>query len=82
MLAIAGILAAGVGIGILIGSWIPLLIAMIASLLLSITTATGHGQELISGVKETLQGFMTSLLESLPEIRSAQRKESRESFPG
>lgn len=58
MLAIAGILAAGVGIGILIGSWIPLLIAMIASLLLSITTATGHGQELISGVKETLQGFI------------------------
>lgn len=58
MLAIAGILAAGVGIGILIGSWIPLLIGMIAALLLSITTATGHGQELISGVKETLKGFI------------------------
>lgn len=58
MLAIAGILTAGVGIGILIGSWIPLLIGMIAALLLSITTATGHGQELISGVKETLQGFI------------------------
>mgnify|MGYP002765180489 FL=1 len=58
MLAIAGILAAGVGIGILIGSWIPLLIAMIAALLFNITTATGHGQELINGVKETLQGFI------------------------
>ena len=58
MLAIAGILAAGVGIGILVGSWIPLLIAMIAALLLSITVSTGHGQELISGVKETLQGFI------------------------
>lgn len=58
MLAIAGILTAGVGIGILIGSWIPLLIAMIAALLLSITTSTGHGQELIKGVKETLQGFI------------------------
>lgn len=58
MLAVAGILTAGVGIGILIGSWIPLLIAMIASLLLSITTSTGHGQELINGVKETLQGFI------------------------
>lgn len=58
MLAIAGILAAGVGIGILTGSWIPLLIGMIAALLLSITTATGHGQELINGVKETLQGFI------------------------
>lgn len=58
MLAVAGILTAGVGIGILIGSWIPLLIGMIAALLLSITTATGHGQELTSGVKETLQGFI------------------------
>lgn len=58
MLAIAGILTAGVGIGILIGSWIPLLIAMIAALLLSITVSTGHGQELINGVKETLQGFI------------------------
>lgn len=58
MLAIAGILAAGVGIGILTGSWIPLLIGMIAALLLSITTATGHGQELINGVKETLKGFI------------------------
>lgn len=58
MLAIAGILTAGVGIGILTGSWIPLLIGMIAALLLSITTATGHGQELISGVKETLKGFI------------------------
>lgn len=58
MLAIAGILAAGVGIGILTGSWIPLLIGMIAALLLSITVSTGHGQELINGVKETLQGFI------------------------
>lgn len=58
MLAVAGILAAGVGIGILTGSFIPLLIGMIASLLLSVTTATGHGQELIEGVKETLQGFI------------------------
>lgn len=58
MLAIAGILAAGVGIGILTGSWIPLLIGMIAALLFNITTATGHGQELIEGVKETLKGFI------------------------
>lgn len=58
MLAVAGILAAGVGIGILTGSFIPLLIGMIASLLLSVTTATGHGQELIEGVKETLKGFI------------------------
>lgn len=58
MLAIAGILAAGVGIGILTGSFIPALIGMIAALILSVTTATGHGEELISGVKETLKGFI------------------------
>lgn len=58
MLAIAGILATGVGIGILTGSFIPALIGMIAALILSVTTATGHGEELISGVKETLKGFI------------------------
>lgn len=54
---IAGILTTGLGIGILTGSWIPLLIAAIASVVLAITTATGHGEELINGVKLILQGF-------------------------
>lgn len=58
LLAIAGIMAAGIGIGILLGSWIPALIAAIASVLLAITVATGHGEELIAGVKQILQGFL------------------------
>lgn len=58
LLAIAGILATGLGIAILTGSWIPLLIAGIASVLLAITVATGHGAELIEGVKQILQGFI------------------------
>lgn len=57
-LSIAGILATGLGIAILAGSWIPLLIAAIASLLLAFTVATGHGQELIDGIKLALQGFI------------------------
>lgn len=55
--SIAGILATGIGIGLLTGSWIPLLIAGIASLLLAFTVATGHGDELISGMRKTLEGF-------------------------
>lgn len=58
MLSIAGILATGIGIAILTGSWIPLLIAAIASLLLAFTVATGHGKELIDGIKLILQGFI------------------------
>lgn len=58
LLAIAGILTTGCGIAILTGSWIPLLIAGIASVLLAITVATGHGAELIEGVKQVLQGFI------------------------
>lgn len=50
LLAIAGIMAAGLGI--------PLLIAAIASLLLAFTVATGHGEELIGGLKKVCQGFL------------------------
>ena len=58
LLAIAAIMMAGIGIGILTGSWIPLLIAGIASLLLAIVYFTGHGGELISGLKQLFQGFI------------------------
>lgn len=58
LLSIAGILATGIGIGILIGSWIPLLIAGIASLLLAATVATGHGEELLNGIRTVLDGFL------------------------
>lgn len=57
LLAIAGLLAAGLGIAILTGSWIPLLIAGIASLLLALTVATGHGEELLDGIRTMMEGF-------------------------
>lgn len=53
---IAGLLTAGLGIGLLTGSWIPLLIAAIASLLLSIVYFTGNGEELLEGLKQTFGG--------------------------
>lgn len=52
------ILEIGAGIGLLTGSWIPLLVAGIAAVLLAITVLTGHGQELIDGLKQTFQGFV------------------------
>lgn len=58
LLAIAGIIATGLGITLLTGSLIPLLIASIASLLLAMTISTGHGQDLIEGIKEACKGFV------------------------
>lgn len=58
LLSIAGIIATGLGIAILTGSWIPLLIAGIASLLLAFAVATGHGEELLNGIQTILQGFL------------------------
>ena len=58
LLAIAAIMMAGIGIGILTGSWIPILIASIASVLLSLVYFTGHGEELISGLKKVCSGFL------------------------
>lgn len=57
LLSIAGILAAGLGIALITGSWIPLLIAGIASVLLALTVATGHGEELLDGIRTMLEGF-------------------------
>ena len=54
---IAGLLAAGIGIGLLTGSWIPLLIAGIASILVALVSFTGHGEELINGLKNVIDGF-------------------------
>lgn len=57
LLSIAGLLATGLGIALLTGSWIPLLIAAIASILLALTVATGHGEELLDGIREVIEGF-------------------------
>lgn len=58
LLAIAGIMATGLGITLLTGSFIPLLIAAIASALLALTVATGHGGDLINGLKQICGGFI------------------------
>ncbi|MBC8546119.1 hypothetical protein H8711_04115 [Clostridiaceae bacterium NSJ-31] len=57
MMAITGIIATGLGIALLVGSWIPLLIAGIAALLLAIVNAFGDGEALIEGFKTILGGF-------------------------
>ena len=57
LLSIAGIIATGLGISLLTGSWIPLLIAGIAAVLLALTIATGHGEELLDGIREVIEGF-------------------------
>lgn len=54
---IAGLLAAGLGISLLTGSWIPLLIAAITSLLLSVVYFTGNSEELLEGLKQTFGGI-------------------------
>lgn len=58
LMAIAGLLAAGLGIALLTGSWIPLLIAGIAALLLAVVNACGNGEELIAELKNILTGFL------------------------
>lgn len=58
LLVIAGILAAGVGIAILVGSWIPAAIAGIVALLTAITVAFGEGENLVNGAKQILDGFI------------------------
>lgn len=54
---IAGLLAAGIGISFLTGSWIPLLIAGFAAALVALVSFTGHGEELIEGLKNIIDGF-------------------------
>ena len=57
--AIAGIIATGLGFSILAGSIIPLVIAAIAGVLLAIANLTGHGEELINGLKMIFEGFVS-----------------------
>lgn len=56
--SVTGLFAAGLGISLLTGSFIPALIAGIAALVLAFTVAMGHGDELLDGLKETFQGFV------------------------
>lgn len=58
LLSIAGIVATGLGFAFITGSVIPLVIAGIAALLLAFTVATGHGEELLEGIRLILEGFV------------------------
>lgn len=58
LLTITGMLAAGIGIGLMTGSWIPLLIAGIASILLAIVNLAGEGDMLIQGLKDVFGGLI------------------------
>lgn len=58
LLAIAGIVGTGLGFAFIAGSVIPLLIAGITALLLAFTVATGHGEELLTGIRTILEGFV------------------------
>ena len=55
---VAGLLISGLGIAVLTGSWIPLLVAAIAGLLLVFTNAFGQGQVMLAGIKLLLEGFL------------------------
>ena len=57
-MVIAGIVATGLGISLLVGSMIPLLIAGIAALLVALTVFTGNGEDLLNGLKDVFGGFI------------------------
>ncbi len=54
----AGLLGVGVAIGLLTGTWIPLVIAAIAGGILAIAKFTGHADEMIEGIKLAVRGLV------------------------
>ena len=59
LLAVTGLIASGLGISILTGSWVPALAAALAGILLAITTTFGDGEKLVEGFAEILDGLKT-----------------------
>ena len=58
LMIVAGLLIGGLGIAVLTGSWIPLLIAAIASLLVAVVNAYGDTEQFVGGIKAMLDGFV------------------------
>lgn len=58
LLTLSGIIATGLGISLLTGSVIPVLIASILALLVAIAFFTGHGEELLNGLRDVFGGFI------------------------
>lgn len=56
--AVAGLLMGGLGISLMVGSWIPMLIAAIAGAVLALAAATGNAEDLIGGFKKIIEGFV------------------------
>lgn len=54
---IAGLLAAGLGISILTGSFIPMFIAAMLSALVALVYFTGNGELFVSGLQDVFDGF-------------------------
>lgn len=55
---ISGLLLGGLGIALLTGSWLPLLVAGIAGVVLAFTNAFGQGQAMLEAIRTLLQGFL------------------------
>ena len=58
LMSVAGLMIGGLGIALLTGSWIPLLIAAIASLLVAVVNAYGDTEQFVDGIKAMLDGFV------------------------
>lgn len=58
LMSVAGLMIGGLGIAVLTGSWIPLLIAAIASLLVAVMNAYGDTEQFVDGIKTMLDGFV------------------------
>lgn len=58
LMSVAGLMIGGLGIAVLTRSWIPLLIAAIASLLVAVVNAYGDTEQFIDGIKAMLDGFV------------------------
>lgn len=58
MESIAGILLVGAGAALLFGSWIPLAIAAVVSLMLAIASLGGEGELFAQGMKDTIGGIV------------------------
>ena len=58
LLVLGGILAAGLGISLVTGSWFPMLIAGILAVILAVVAWAGKMDELVAAIQTILEGFM------------------------
>lgn len=56
--SLAALIAGGLGVGALVGSWIPALVAAIGGILYAFTDAYGQGDRFVGGLKDILKGLI------------------------